>query len=305
MAKRLPDLEAWAIFAKTAEIGSFSRAADELGLSNPTVSKAIARLEARLGFSLFARTSRRISLTEAGRTSLERAQRMLDEAWALEDEAGEHSIRPRGLVRISAPLSFGAAYLGATLPSLLQTYPEITLDFQLNDRKVDLIGEGFDLALRIATLEDSSLLARRLATVRILLVGAPSYFERFGRPSRPTDLSSHCALAYTGAAMKRVWRFAHPTLGVEEVEAPVRIWSDNVDMLNPALVAGQGVALQPEFMIWRELKSKELEIAMPEWSVPTLGLYLLTPPSFRRPLRVQMVIDHLVRALTGAPWEGN
>lgn len=302
MTKRLPDLEAWAIFAKTAELGSFSRAANELGLSNPTVSKAIARLERRLGFSLFARTSRRISLTEAGRTSLERARRMLDEAWALEDEAGEHSARPRGLVRISAPLSFGAAYLGATLPLLLQTYPEISLDFQLSDRKVDLIGEGFDLALRIAELDDSSLLARRLATVRILLVGAPHYFDKYGRPSRPAELSDHCALAYTGAAMKGVWRFSHPTSGIEEVEPPVRIWSDNVDLLNPSLVAGHGVALQPEFMVWRELKAKELEVAMPEWSVSVLGLYLLTPPNSRRPLRVQVVIDHLVRELSGAPW---
>jgi DNA-binding transcriptional LysR family regulator len=302
MTKRLPDLEAWAIFAKVAELGSFNRAAADLGLSNPTVSKAIARLETRLGFSLFARTSRRLSLTEAGRNSLHRASRMLDEGWALEEEAGEQASVPRGLVRISAPLSFGAAYLGATLPSLMEAFPEIVLDFQLSDRKVDLIAEGFDLALRIASLEDSSLLARRLSTVRILLVGSPAYFERHGRPQRPADLVAHCALAYSGSAIKGNWKFSHAKHGEEEVEPPIRIWSDNVDMLNAPLIAGHGIALQPEFLIWKELRAGALEVAMPDWTVPPLGLHLLTPPSPRRPLRVQTVIEHLTRELSNPQW---
>ncbi len=304
MTNRLPDLEAWAIFAKVAECGSFSRAADELGLSNPTVSKAISRLELRLGFSLFARTSRRLSLTEAGRNSLARANRLLNEGRALEEEALEQTKVPRGLVRISAPLSFGAAHLGATLPSLLSAYPEITLDFALSDRKVDLIADGFDLALRIASLDDSSLLARRLSTVRILLVGAPAYFERHGRPQHPADLAKHCAFAYTDAATRGSWTFHHPKLGEQVVEPPFRIWSDNVDLLNPALIAGQGLALQPEFLIWRELAAGQLEIAMPEWSHRSLGLHLVTPPSPLRPLRVQVVIDHLVQELSHAPWSG-
>jgi DNA-binding transcriptional LysR family regulator len=304
MTNRLPDLEAWAIFAKVAELGSFSRAADELGLSNPTVSKAIARLEIRLGFSLFARTSRRLSLTEAGRSSLERASRLLREGRALEEEAREQSTVPRGLVRISAPLSFGAAYLGATLPSLIEAYPEITLDFALSDRKVELIAEGFDLALRIASLDDSSLLARRLSTVRILLVGSPGYFERHGRPKHPADLVKHCALAYTGGPSRGTWRFNHPKLGEQVVEPPVRIWTDNADMLNPALIAGQGLALQPEFLVWRELAAGQLETAMPEWSTTPLGLHLVMPPSPLRPLRVQVVIDHLVHELSHAPWSG-
>lgn len=302
MKNRLPDLEAWAIFAKVAELGSFSRAAVELGLSNPTVSKAITRLELRLGFSLFARTSRRLSVTEAGRSSLERATRILHEARALEEEASEQTAMPRGLVRISAPLSFGTAYLGGTLPSLLQAYPEITLELALSDRKVDLIAEGFDLALRIASLEDSSLLARRLATVRILLVGSPDYFSQHGRPSRPGDLTKHSALGYTGGPSRGIWRFTHPTLGEETVEPPVKIWTDNADILNPALIAGQGLALQPDFMVWRDVKAGKLEIALPDWSATSLGLYLVTPPSPLRPLRVKAVIDHLAREFTRAPW---
>ena len=302
MPKRLPDLEAWAIFAKVAEHGSFSRAARELGLADPTVSKAIARLEARLGLTLIARTSRRISLTDAGRAALARASRILSEGEAVEEEAAEQSKAPRGRVRISAPLSFGIAYLGATLPGFLQAYPEITVDFALSDRKVDLVAEGFDLALRIASLDDSSLLSRRLCTVRLLLVGAPSYFARRGAPTHPAELTRHDALAYTGGASRGIWRFAHPTFGEEAVEPPVRIWTDNADLLTPALVAGQGLAIQPEFLVWRELRDGALAIGMPEWSVTPLGLHLVMPPSPLRPLRVQVVIDYLARELANAPW---
>ncbi|WBO21352.1 LysR family transcriptional regulator [Sphingomonas abietis] len=301
MPRRLPDLEAWAIFAKVAERGSFSGAASELGLSNPTVSKAIGRLEARLGFALLARTSRRLSLTEAGRSSLERASHILSEGETLEDEAVDQSRTPRGLVRVSAPLSFGTAYFGAVLPAFLEAYPEITLDVALSDRRVDLVAEGFDFALRIASLEDSSLLSRRLCAVRRLLVGAPAYFDMRGRPTHPAELMRHAALAYTGSAERGVWRFSHPQFGEELIEPAVRIWTDNADMLNPVLIAGQGVALQPEFLVWRELRDGVLEIAMSDWSVKPLGLHLVMPPSPLRPQRVQLLIDYLASALADPP----
>lgn len=301
MMKRLPDLQAWAIFAKVAEHGSFSRAAREMGMSDPTVSKAIGRLEARLGLTLIARTSRRIALTDAGRAALIRASRILSEGEAVENEAGEQSKVPRGRVRISAPLSFGIAYLGATLPAFLQAYPEITVDFALRDRKVDLVAEGFDVALRIASLDDSSLLSRRLCTVRLLLVGSPDYLDQHGMPTHPAELGRHSALAYTGGS-SRTWRFTHPTFGEEAVEPVVRVWTDNADLLTPALIAGQGLAIQPEFLVWRELRAGTLTLAMPDWTVTPLGLHLVMPPSPLRPLRVQAVIDYLSRELAKAPW---
>lgn len=302
MSRRLPDLEAWAIFAKVAETGSFARAAAELGLANPTVSKAITRLEARLGMSLLARTSRRLSLTEGGRAVIGRAARILREGEAAEDEATEQSTVPRGRVRVSAPLSFGIGYMAATLPSFLQSYPEVVLDFALTDRQVDLVAGGFDLALRIARLEDSSLIARRLCTVRLLLVASPAYLDAHGRPTHPTQLARHRALAYTGGATPGIWRFSHPQFGEETIEPAVALWTDNADMLTPVLLADRGLAVQPEFLVWRELQEGRLEVAMPDWVAPVLALHLVMPPSTLRPLRVQAVIDHLAQALAKAPW---
>lgn len=305
MTRRLPDLEAWAIFAKVAERGSFAGAAQDLQLSNPTVSKAIARLEARLGVSLLARTSRRLSLTESGRAALERATRILRDGEAVEDEAAEQSSVPRGRVRISAPLSFGIGYMAQTLPGFLDLYPEVTLDFSLSDRQIDLVADGFDLALRIARLGDSSLLARRLCTVRLLLVAAPAYLDAHGRPTHPAQLANHRVLAYTGTSTPGTWRFTHPQFGEESVEPPIRLWTDNADLLNPALLAGKGLAIQPEFLVWQQLRDGTLEIAMPGWMPPPLALHLVMPPSPLRPLRVQVVIDYLANALARAPWVTN
>lgn len=302
MTRRLPDLEAWAIFAKVAETGSFARAASDLGLANPTVSKAIARLEARMGVALINRTSRRLALTEGGRAVLARATRILREGEAAEDEAKEQSAIPRGRVRISAPVSFGIGYMAATLSGFMQSFPEVVLDIALSDRQVDLVAGGFDLALRIARLEDSSLIARRLCTVRLLLVAAPAYWNAAGRPTHPAQLGQHRALGYSGAANPGAWRFMHPQFGEETITPPVALWADNADILTPALLAGQGVALQPEFLVWRELRDGTLETAMPEWAASVLALHLVMPPSTLRPLRVQAVIDHLAHALAKAPW---
>ncbi|MCQ8278392.1 LysR family transcriptional regulator [Acetobacteraceae bacterium KSS8] len=302
MTRQLPDLEAWAIFATVAEYGSFSRAAAELGLSNPTVSKAIGRLEARLGFALLSRTSRRLSLTGAGQAALERASRILSEGEAVEQEAAEQARAPRGRVRLSAPLSFGIAHLAPVLPGLLRAYPEIELDLALSDRKVDLVAEGYDLALRIGSLVDSSLLSRRLCSVRLLLVGAPGYFELHGTPKRPSDLLRHRVIGYTGGGGRNAWRFTHPEEGEETVQPPARLWTDNADVVMPVLLAGQALAVLPEFAVWQELRDGSLLAALPDWPIAALGLHLLMPPNPLRPARVQAVIDLLSRELVRAPW---
>lgn len=300
----LPDLEGWAIFAKVAEAGSFARAAVELELSKATVSKAVSRLERRLGERLFNRTSRRMSLTDTGRVLSGRATQILADAEAVEAEALAQSATPRGRVRLAAPMSFGLLHVAPALPEFLAAYPAISVELHLSDEITDLVGGGFDAALRIAALTDSSMRARRLCEVRHLLVGSPAYFARQGRPSHPRELAQHACLGYSYLPSRDRWEFAGPDGETHSVAVRGPLTANNGDALTPSLLAGIGLAVQPEFVVWRDLQEGRLEAVMTQWLAPPIALNIVSPPGGPRPSKVTVLMEFLTRRFSGQamPW---
>jgi DNA-binding transcriptional LysR family regulator len=294
---KLPDLEGLAVFAKVAELRSFALAAKDLELSKATVSKVIARLEKRLGARLFNRTSRRLALTDAGQLLLDRAARILTEGEAAESEAHAQSASPRGLVRLAVPMSFGLREVAPLLPEFIAAYPDVSVDLHLSDELVDLIGAGFDAALRIAALPDSSLRARRLRDVSRNLVAAPSYLKRRGRPSHPRDLMHHACLCYAYLPTPDVWRFVNKAGEVVQVRPAGPLRANNADALAPALLSGLGLAVQPDFVVGEAIKDGRLEVVMPDWSPPPIALHLVMPPGGPRPARVEVLAAFLANRL--------
>lgn len=299
---RLPDLEALAIFARVADLGSFAKAAGDLKLSKPTVSKAITRLEARLKVPLLHRTSRQLTLTDNGKAVLERARRILEEGAAAEAEASAQAETPTGVVRLTAPMSFGLAEIAPLLPEFLETYPDVKVDLHLSDAHEDLIANGYDLAVRIAALPDSSLRARRISDVDTPIVAAPAYLNRMGRPKHPIDLERHQAILYSNLPTPALWRLHHQQQGEWVVNVPARLQANNADAIMPALVAGVGLAIQPRFAVWRELDKGTLEEVLVDWRPAPISLYLVMPPGTLRSLAVIVLIDFLAERLAQSFW---
>ena len=269
--RKLPDLEAWAIFAKVAETGSFARAAQDFSLSQATVSKAVTRLESRMKTMLFHRTSRRIALTESGLAALERASRILQEGEAVEADVMDRSTSLRGLIRMGAPMSFGIQRLAPLLPGFMELHPEVELSLSFNDQQLDLIGERVDLAVRIANLVDSTLLARKLCTVKILLVGAPSYFARHGRPQHPRDLARHGLLHDDQDG--KTWT-AWLTTHAGDIQPARHLYLGHAGLALEAAAQGQGVAMGDNLTAAEDLASGRL-VRPFNASVAALGQYAL------------------------------
>ena len=294
MAK-LPDFEGLAIFAKVVELRSFAAAASELSLSKATVSKAVTRLEARLGARLFNRTSRRLALTDAGHKLSERAARLLADGEAAENEALAQSVAPRGLVRFAVPMTFGVMTVAPILPEFLDAYPDVAIDLHLSDAMVDLIGEGFDLGLRIASLPDSSLIARRLCAMPRHTVASPAYLERHGRPTHPMHLAQHRCLGYAYLSTAGVWHFTNAAGEEASVRpaGPLRV--NNGEALMPALLAGLGIADLPDFIVADAIASGEVEVILKDWKQTEGAVHLVMPPGGPRPARVEVLADFLTR----------
>ena len=295
---QLDQLQAMAVFARVAETGSFSEAARRLGLSKAAVSKRVARLEARLGVALVNRTTRHLSLTEAGAAFHEPCRQLIADADAAEAAVGHLASAPRGRLRVNAPMSFGQRHLAPAIGAFMRSYPELSVELDLSDRTVDLVEEGYDLAVRIGALPDSSLVARRLAPLHRHLVAAPAYLDRAGRPEHPSDLADHACLRYAYLASGRVWRLD----GGEAVTVDGPLTANNGDVLLAAARDGMGIAFLPSFFTGPDLCAGMLERVLPGWTrEPAGGIHAVFPPGRARAPKVRAFTDFLAERF-GAAW---
>jgi DNA-binding transcriptional LysR family regulator len=296
-------LDALRSFRRVVELGGFSSAARDLGLSNAAISKHVAQLEGRLGARLLQRTTRRISLTEAGRAYYERTARLLDDLAEADDAVGRMQAAPRGTLRVNAPMSFGVQYLAPVLPDFLARCPEVSIDLAMNDRVVDILEEGVDVALRIRSgLPDSRLIAQKLAPVRRLVCAAPAYLARRGRPQHPAELAHHDCLIYSLTDAPETWDFEGPE-GPVAVPVRGRLRADNGQALRDAALAGIGIIRLPSFSVAPELKAGRLVEILAGWRVPAHEFYAVYPTNRYLAPKLRAFVDFLAERFGGAPWD--
>lgn len=293
------------VFARAAALGSLAAAARALGMSQTMATKHLAALEARLGVTLVHRTTRRLSLTEPGRRYLERATRILLEIEEADAAAILDRQEVRGTLRVNAPSSFGVRELAPALPAFAARHPGLTVDIGFNDRVIDLAEEGWDVAVRVGRLPDLSLVARKLATCRMVLAAAPAYLARRGTPSRTGDLALHNCLAYTLSDALGPVRWHFGTDGRHGVPIAGNLRAGNGDALVAAALGGQGIIYQPAFLLGRELKEGRLvELILDEPPVEPLGVFALYHGDRHPPAKVRAFIDSLIALFRPVPpWE--
>lgn len=296
-------LQAMQLFTRVVDAGSFTAGAEQMGISRALASKLIQNLEDSLGVRLLNRTTRRISLTDPGKNYYQRVSEVLYHLAEAEAEAAELQVEPRGRMRVSAPISFSVRHLAPALADFQRRYPRVELELGLNDRLVDLVDEGFDMAIRIGRLADSSLVARRIAPAGLVVVASPDYLARMGTPEHPQDLTQHSALIYTLAQRPEEWAFKR---GDEAVVSKLngKLFVNNGDFIAAAAIDGSGIALLPTFIVSDSIKNGELMEILVDWSVGDIGIYAVYPQTRALPAKTRALIDFLVERFGPEPeWE--
>lgn len=288
------------IFARVVQLGSFSAAARALGLPKSTVSRQVARLEDHLGVRLIQRTTRTLRLTDVGRAYHERVQRILAEVQEAEQAITQLEAAPRGNLRITGPLTFGTIFLSDAIAAFMDRYPEVKLDVVLTDRVVDLVEEGFDLAVRAGVMRDSSHIARRLGSASRVVCASPAYLADRGRPERPADLVRHSCLLYAYESTGSAWRLGGES--TSGLSGP--LVSNNGDVLRRAAIAGHGLCFVPRFLVGPDLHAGRLVPVLEEFVVEEGGVYAVYPHSRHLSSKVRAFVDHLVAFFGPTPaWE--
>lgn len=288
-------------FVAVVDSGSFVRAADALAVSKTAVSRLVGDLEARLGTRLLHRTTRRLSLTPEGEVFHDRCRQLLDGVAEAEAELSAHAGEAIGQLRVNVPVSFGLLHLAPLWPAFMALHPKVMLDVTLSDRIVDLVDEGYDLAVRIARLQASSLVSRRLASTRLILCASPQYLSRHGAPAHPSELAHHAVISYALLAMGERWEFEGPD-GPVGVGVVPRMRSNSGDTCCAAAVQHQGIVLQPSLLVAPHLASGALVELLPQYRSIELGVYAVYPSRKHLTTKVRALVDFLVDAFRMRAW---
>ncbi|MBI5259442.1 MAG: LysR family transcriptional regulator [Burkholderiales bacterium] len=288
-------------FVAVVDAGSFVKGAEAIGQSKAGVSRYVGELEAQLGVRLLHRTTRRLSLTEEGQVFHLRCKELLDQLTEAEAEITAHSGSAVGQLKINAPVTFGQLHLAPLWPGFLARHPQVALEVTLADRFVDLVEEGYDLAVRIARLPSSSLISRRLASTRLLLCASPRYLRERGTPAHPCDLAAHDVVSYSLLSMGEHWEFEGPD-GPVVAHVNARLRTNSGETCCAAAVRHQGIVLQPSFLVAPWLQSGELVEVLPQFRSIELGIYAVYPSRRHVTAKVRLMIDFLVAAFQSRDW---
>ncbi|TNF34621.1 MAG: LysR family transcriptional regulator [Gammaproteobacteria bacterium] len=291
-----------AVFVQVVASGSFTSAADRLQLSKSVISKYVTRLEDRLGARLLNRTTRRLSLTEAGRILYERSQRGLEEIEDAEMEVSQLQQTPRGNLRFNVPMSFGILHIAPLLQDFQKDYPEVSIDMNLDDRQIDLVEEGYDMAIRIAELPDSSLVARRLGPCRHVLCASPAYLQQHGIPRTPEDLQNHRALTYGYSDSPKEWRMLTPDGRYQTVAVNSSLHMNNSLALREAVLHDAGIVLTPTFIVGADIQSGRLQKVLPAYRFQEFSIYAIYPQRRHLSPKVRAFVEFISARITDAPY---
>jgi DNA-binding transcriptional LysR family regulator len=293
-----------AVFVRVVDSGSFTAAAARLDLSKSVVSKQVTRLEEQLGARLLNRTTRRLSLTEVGRVLYERSRKGLAEIEEATFEVSRLQDVPRGTLKLNAPMSFGILHLAPAMPEFLRRYPELKVDMNLDDRQLDVIEEGFDVSVRIAELPDSSLVARRVAPCRHVVVAAPSYLARHGTPRTPEDLRDHNIVTYRYQDSALEWHFRTPEGKSTSVAVSGSLAMNNSLALRAALLDGVGITRTPTFVVGQDIKEGRLVALLRDHEPPEISIFLVYPQRRHQSPKVRAFVDFIAERISEAPvWD--
>lgn len=282
-------------YVRTVEAGSFTAAAEQLGVAKSVVSRRVVELEKRLDAKLMVRSTRKLSLTDEGQTLYERAVRLLLDWEETEALVGQQQTALKGGIRLSLPHSFGLAHIGPAVLGFQQLHPDVSVDIDFSDRKVDLIAEGFDLAVRIGDLSDSGMVARKLTAITTTAVASPQYLQHHGVPDTPADLKSRSELRF-GLRARKSWVYTAPDGQQGEIEMRSSLRANSGDFLLEAAIAHHGIAILPRFIVYPALQAGTLVDILPDYQWSDLNAYALYPSSKHLPRRVRELVDHLMKS---------